>query len=137
MRRYMFMKNAVCLVCVLALQAFGCGEKLDPRPAKGGESTGGDGGIDTVVEVVYSSNVATIKPILDTYCIECHSSELSGADRDGAPQGIDFDTYEGAVANAQAGNNEIQSGGMPPSGDGLTAEEKRLFQLWLDTGLNR
>jgi uncharacterized membrane protein len=132
----MYMKSVVCLVCVVALQALGCGEKLDPKPAKGSEPPGGDGGVDTVAEVVYSSNVATIKPLLDTYCAGCHSSALSGTDRNGAPAGIDFDTYEGAVANAEEGNDEIQSGGMPPSG-GLSDEDKRLFQLWLDTGLNR
>jgi hypothetical protein len=41
------------------------------------------------------------------------------------------------VASAQAGNDEIQSGGMPPSGSGLSADEKALFQRWVDTGLNK
>jgi uncharacterized membrane protein len=131
------MKNFVCLICILAVQAFGCGEKLDPKPAKNSSATGGDGGVDSDLPVVYASDVATVKPILDKYCIGCHSSELSGADRSGAPTGINFDTYKGAAANAEIGNDEIQSGGMPPSGSGLTADEKRLFQRWVDTGLNR
>ena len=51
--------------------------------------------------------------------------------------GIDYDTYEAAVANAEAGNREVQSDRMPPTGSGLTAEEKQLFQRWVDTGLNK
>lgn len=68
-----------------------------------------------------------IKDLLDTNCIGCHGGDHPTA-------GIKLDTYTSAKANANAANEKIQSGQMPPGGP-LSAEEKALFQNWLDDGL--
>ena len=82
------MTRAMGLVYIVAACVFGCGEKLDPRLANDGVPTDGDAVEDASLaapgEVVYTSNTATIKPILDTYCIRCHASTLSGNDRNSA-----------------------------------------------------
>jgi uncharacterized membrane protein len=133
------MTKTLIVICFTVVCLVGCGEKIDPKTAQGNNQidAGNDGGQTGGQNVVYSIDAAEIKPILDEYCVPCHSTALSGAARSGAPSGIDYDTYDAAVANAVSGNSEIQSGGMPPSGNGPTAEEKRLFQLWVDTGLNK
>lgn len=73
--------------------------------------------------VTYTSD---IQPLLATNCVGCHNDGFSAG-------GIRLDTYAQASANANAANGEIQSGGMPPGGP-LSAEDKALFQQWLDDG---
>ena len=112
---------------ILALfAAAGCGDKLYNDVASTAPGDAGAGGA-----VTYENQ---IKPILDTHCVSCHTSSLSGPDRAGAPAGFDFDTYQGAAATAVAANAEIQQGTMPLSAP-LHDEEKRLFQQWIDNGL--
>ena len=62
-------------------------------------------------------------------CLGCHSSELSGGDRSGAPAGIDYDTHPDAVTNAEHGVAEIFAGRMP-IGATLSSEEKESFYIW-------
>jgi hypothetical protein len=74
-----------------------------------------------------------IQPLLETNCTACHASTLSGAARGGAPVGIDYDTYELAVANAASGNASIQAGTMPPGG--LSPGNRALFAQWIADGM--
>lgn len=77
------------------------------------------------------------RSFMESYCTRCHSSTLSGAARNGAPTGHDFDTELGVLAvaehvdeNAAAGpngTNEI----MPPSGPRPTLEERKQLGAWL------
>lgn len=56
-----------------------------------------------------------IKPmILDTKCLQCHSMMLKMQARQGAPEGIDFDTYELAQPHFDAMSSAITSGREPP-----------------------
>jgi hypothetical protein len=48
-------------------------------------------------------------------CTGCHSSELSGSARDGAPSDINFDVYASAKTHASHAVSEIDEGAMPPS----------------------
>ena len=69
---------------------------------------------------------------MDKHCNGCHSSLLVREElRNGAPLGIDFDTFEG---NLEWGDRILQRGiievSMPPGG-GPSAEEIRLFQEWV------
>jgi uncharacterized membrane protein len=72
-----------------------------------------------------------------SYCTGCHSSTLTGADRNGAPAGHDFDTLDGillvadhidehAAAGPDATNEE-----MPPSGAMPTQAEREMLGAWL------
>ena len=59
-------------------------------------------------------------------CLQCHSSTLSGAARNAAPVGVDFNTFAKATSPGPLGPNNvranvrIQEGTMPPTG-GLSA----------------
>jgi uncharacterized membrane protein len=113
-----------CAVAFLLLAAclVACEDKLDPF-VEGGQHQLPD-------SVSYTEHV---KPLLDTYCTGCHASFLQGADRNGAPTGVDVDTYAGAVQWADRSNARIQAGSMPPSG-GLSSSDRELFQKWVDQG---
>jgi len=124
MGSYMIVLSRLGLVAA-ALFVIGCSDKDDPV-----SSTGGNGGNpqDTV------TYTADIKTVLDSRCISCHASSLQGAARNGAPAGVNFDTYNAAVASGNRANVRIQAGTMPPAG-GIPQSERDLFQQWIDQGL--
>ncbi len=62
-------------------------------------------------------------------CTGCHSSDLSGADRAGAPEGVDYDNHADAMRNAESGAREVFAGRMPV-GSTLGAGDKEEFYLW-------
>lgn len=71
------------------------------------------------------------KGALDHHCNGCHSQFMSGENRSGAPEGVDFDTWDGAVEYAERIRiRVIESETMPPSG-GLTPDERALLDEWL------
>ncbi len=78
-------------------------------------------------------NVA--KPFLDNWCTACHSSEVSGVDRQGAPEGIDFDRWELAAPFAQLIRSSALVDGprMPPAG-GTQADERAAVDEWVECG---
>jgi uncharacterized membrane protein len=115
------MRGVITAAALAGLVASGCGEEQDP---------GGDDDVVVDAGVTYTEH---IKPILDGACISCHASYLAGADRNGAPEGVDFDTFEAASASGSAANTRIQAGTMPPSG-ALTSEQQAVFQKWVDEG---
>jgi uncharacterized membrane protein len=84
--------------------------------------------------VTYESD---IQLFLDRVCVRCHDSRKSLFERNGAPLGVDFDTYEGAVRNAVRANARIQEDTMPPGGGVVTDEERQEFQQWVDDGTPR
>ena len=75
--------------------------------------------------------------IFQPRCLGCHSSNLVGAARNGAPVGVDYNTF----ANATSGTNEtranvrIQAGTMPPGG-GLSGSLMTLMQAWANGGFD-
>jgi len=94
--------------------------------------------IDAVQETCTSGQTATyqqeIKPILDTLCTGCHSSQLSGAARNGAPVTVDLDTFQAASKTAEQSNVRLQNETMPPSGTVASAAQKETFSCWLVSG---
>lgn len=74
-------------------------------------------------------------PFLRNWCTGCHSADVAGAARYGAPTGVDFDTPAAARAWREAiwlragDANET----MPPAG-GPGEEERRLLGVWLACG---
>ena len=62
-------------------------------------------------------------------CTNCHSSTRTGADRNAAPVGVDFDTYASASAHAEKAAEEVNEGEMPKTGT-ATAEEKDSLFRW-------
>jgi uncharacterized membrane protein len=74
---------------------------------------------------------------MDDYCTRCHSSELTGEDRNGAPLNHDFDTLAGVLAVADHIDEEAAAGpdsvntAMPPRAPKPTEEERRQLGEWL------
>lgn len=62
-------------------------------------------------------------------CVGCHSSQRTGSARNGAPSGVDFDTYASAMENAEHAAGEVYEGEMPPSGS-LPADVTDPFYAW-------
>ncbi len=108
---------------LLVFTTAGCGEKADPL-----SGLAGLGGTPTYVQ--------DVKALLDQHCLPCHSTAKSGAQRNGAPIAVNFDTYELAVANIERAGVRIQAGTMPPAG-GLEPAIRTIILDWLATGTPR
>lgn len=71
-----------------------------------------------------------VEPVFRTWCTSCHSSELEGDLRYGAPPGVDLDTLAG-VRRSQAGVRAmLEAGAMPPAG-GLEDADRDTLLAWL------
>lgn len=114
-------KGSLFLLLVAGLICLGCDDKADPV----GEP---DDGLPDMV--TYTTH---IKPLMDTHCIQCHATFHQGADRNGAPVGVNFDTYADARSSADRGDARIQAGTMPPAA-GLSAYDRSLFRRWVQQG---
>ena len=83
----------------------------------------------------FESNVKGIVQV----CLNCHSESKTGADRNGAPAQLDFDTFADVSARAddmlrRMGNTTSP---MPPTASGLgpvSQQDQATFQAWIDAG---
>jgi hypothetical protein len=74
------------------------------------------------------------QPTMLSWCTGCHSSNLEGDDRHGAPEGVNLDTLAGVQEQADAIRaRAILSNDMPPGG-GLPADVRAQLEAWLDCG---
>ena len=113
------------LVATLLL-AGGCSDKDDPVSSLSDNT--GNSSADSITYLIDT------KAVFDARCTSCHATSRTGGVRNGAPVGVNFDTYTVAAANAVRGNTRVQAGTMPPTGT-LPQNERELIQLWLDQGL--
>ena len=74
-------------------------------------------------------------PFLRSWCTGCHSSELTGDARAGAPIGVDLDTRAGALAHLDGIKRRaaVELPTMPPRG-APGADERALLNEWLSCG---
>lgn len=65
-------------------------------------------------------------------CSTCHSSEVSGSARRGAPSSVNYNTESAANAKAEDAASEVYGGDMPPSNSGisLSEDEKQALYKW-------
>lgn len=76
---------------------------------------------------------------MDTYCLGCHSNTLNPAQRRGAPEAVNFDSYELVLEQAsrirfRAGENQD----MPPNSVAQPDNEERESMIeWIDCGLRQ
>lgn len=81
------------------------------------------------------------KNFMTKYCTRCHSSELRGADRQGAPSFHDFDTLYGIRAVSDHVDETTASGpaatntGMPPDKPAPTLAERKQLGEWIACGM--
>jgi predicted small lipoprotein YifL len=77
------------------------------------------------------------REFMEVYCTRCHHSELTGADRKGAPSFHDFDTIFGIRAVSDHIDETTASGpaatndSMPPDGDRPTLAEREQLAEWI------
>src|SRR5688572_22067721 len=75
---------------------------------------------------------AQVQEVFDAHCTRCHSSTLTGGDRQNAPASVNYDNYDDAKANAVDGNNEILAGTMPRDNPGEVDDpEGCLIEAWI------
>lgn len=81
------------------------------------------------------------KPFMDAYCNRCHSSELTGEERQGAPSFHDFDSLFGIKAvsdhidQTTAAGPAATNDGMPPNGPFPTLDERKQLGEWIACGM--
>jgi uncharacterized membrane protein len=71
-------------------------------------------------------------------CTSCHTSQLSGAARTTAagvtPEGVNFDTYDGAKSHAAMISKEVREGHMPPPNFPTDDHHEGLIVKWASCG---
>lgn len=75
-----------------------------------------------------------VQPIVQEKCVGCHSSARAGDARNGAPAGVDFDSYEAVKSRQVELADAITSGRQPPVSEPAerrpTAEERDTVNAW-------
>ncbi len=113
---------------VLVVVMCGC----NSTPTNGGGGDGNDNDSAPCTDLTYA-NFA--EGFMTAYCTECHSSALMVADRQGAPEGVDFDSLAGVEAQLDRIRvRAVEDGTMPPSTAAATPTAGELDQLaeWID-----
>lgn len=81
------------------------------------------------------------KSFMESYCTRCHSSELVGSQRQGAPSFHDFDSLFGIKAVSMHIDETTGSGpaatntGMPPDGAKPSKAEREMLAQWIACGM--
>ncbi len=92
------------------------------------------------IDPVYEGANGIRENVFATNCLSCHSSEVSGPDRNYAPDSINFDTYEATILNVDVAISEVNVGAMPPADSGiplLNADQKTALIAWQNAGFPR
>lgn len=114
---------------------------------------GGCGGCSSEEDEIFGPPTQTACPEISTltygtfgeqfmtqYCTRCHSSQLKGADRNGAPEFHDYDTVGGVRSVADHIDQTAASGpaatntSMPIGAPQPTDEERRKLAEWIACG---
>ncbi len=98
---------------------------------------GSDSGTVAAVDCAEVTTWGTVgAPFIYTWCTPCHSPTLTGDERQGAPEGVDFATYADVVAYADRIEDRVFSdtAPMPPAG-GPSPAELEDVAAWLSCGL--
>ena len=105
-----------------------------------------------VLYAIFSHPVLAIDPFYDgengihaqvfaTHCLACHSSQLSGSQRNGAPSSVNWDTFLAAAANGnRAVFRAVERMNMPPGFSNLATlnqQQKDAMLAWQAAGFPR
>lgn len=71
--------------------------------------------------------------VVAAQCASCHSSQLTGSQRVGAPEGMNFDKLDIVRAQAEEMLGEVEEGAMPP-GAKLADADIENMRVWLACG---
>lgn len=136
--RYASMTSMLTLVLSMPLVS-ACGEKLDPVQLQA------DGGVSDLENTAMCTTLTCpdggvtyegcIKKLTQQYCSNCHASDRTGIDRQGAPSVTNWDKYETAFNFASTIVSRVQNGSMPPTGTpSVPACHREKFQQWMEQG---
>lgn len=101
--------------------------------ACGGEDDDNDGdNNDDLPQVDCSGDIPAFDEVtaFSEVCTNCHSTGLSGTERNGAPANINWDDYDSAQVHAEDGAEEVFDNDMPPPGSGHTLTNAQKEQLY-------
>lgn len=82
----------------------------------------------------YTNDIAGI---VEVRCLDCHSTSKVGPARQGAPEGLNYNTYDLTQPNFLAFSNALTSGRMPPPTGGVpgtTPFERDVVDEWQRCG---
>lgn len=86
------------------------------------------------IDPVYEGANGIREKVFATNCLACHASNLSGGARNGAPSGVNWDTFGAAKqSGAKAVKRAVELGNMPPNFSPLPKlndEQKLALQTW-------
>lgn len=73
--------------------------------------------------------------LFTSHCTGCHHALNPEVDREGAPLGVDFDTWQGVTEHLDLieARTVPEDGGMPPAGP-LSAEDRAMLAEWISCG---
>ncbi len=90
------------------------------------------------IDAVYEGDNGIRATVFESNCLACHSSELSGSSRNGAPSNVNFDSYDSAQDKGdRAIARAVNQMSMPPVFSGipsLTQEQKDAMLAWQEAG---
>lgn len=93
--------------------------------------------LEDTITPTYNGDNGILEKIIRPKCLTCHSSQLSGESaRNFAPEGVDFDTFEGAKQQgSDIVNQAVEFMRMPPnSAFRLNDDEKQAVKNWMMLG---
>jgi hypothetical protein len=79
-------------------------------------------------------NWSAAGPVFGANCTRCHSSTLSGSDRQAAPEGWDYDTADNAMRDPDRTWLQIYAEEMPNDAEWTDVDEKLLLWEWYSCG---
>jgi mono/diheme cytochrome c family protein len=86
------------------------------------------------IDPVYEGTNGIREQVFATNCLFCHSSDLTGSARNGAPPSVNWDTYEATIPNAaRAIVRAVDQMTMPPSFSDipvLNEQQKAAMLAW-------
>ncbi len=85
---------------------------------------------EIVADACEDANYVAADSFLLTWCTSCHSSQVVGDDRYGAPPGVNFDIPASLADWADAAADRTSDGSMPPAG-GPSDEERQALVDWV------
>ncbi len=94
-----------------------------------------DGGDEVICGATFNEN---IKPFLESYCLRCHSAQVSAGNRNGAPESSNFDMQQEVLADGESIRTRLlDGGGMPPTPPEPSHIERDDVISWIDCALNQ
>jgi len=133
------MSGSSCALALL-LAVSGCALDADPHAAHANRGAPSGAECPEDSHLRYESFGAAF---LGRYCVDCHSSTLAPAERQGAPFGADYDSHEGLLASGishvdyvAAAGPEVENDFMPPRDHAVqpTLAEREALGSWLACG---